>query len=54
MAYHHGKCLHIDSVDHFDGEVDDASLFGEFGNKYHSRVPARRWFITKLDRLAAR
>jgi hypothetical protein len=53
MAYPHGKCLHIDSVDHFDGEVDDASLFGAFGNEYHSRVPARRWFITKLDLLAA-
>ena len=53
MAYHRGACLKIDSADHFDGETDDESLFGAFGNEYHGRAPARRWFITKLDLLAA-
>jgi hypothetical protein len=53
MAYHHGKCVRVDNMDHLDGELDDASLFGAFGNEYHSRVPARRWLITKLDLLAA-
>ena len=53
MDYHRGVCLKIDAADHFNGEIDDDSLFGAFGNEYHGRTPARRWFITKLDLLAA-
>jgi uncharacterized protein (TIGR03437 family) len=53
MAYHNGVCPKIDASDHFNGEIDDNSLFGAFGNEYNGRAPARRWFITKLDLLLA-
>lgn len=53
LVYHHGACPAIDRTDHFDGEVDDDSLFGAFGNEYHGRTPRHRWYITKLDLLAA-
>ncbi len=53
IAYHNGLCPKIDGSDHFNGEVDDNSLFGTFGNEYNGRAPARRWFITKLDLLVA-
>jgi uncharacterized protein (TIGR03437 family) len=52
IAYH-GTCLKIDVGDHFNGEIDNDSSFGAFGNEYNGKAPARRWFITKLDLLAA-
>ncbi|HVY71455.1 MAG TPA: putative Ig domain-containing protein [Verrucomicrobiae bacterium] len=52
VAYH-GRPAHVDKTDHLDGEVDDASLRGAFGNEYHGSMPQKRWLATKLDLLAA-
>ena len=52
IAYH-GSCPKIDPSDHLSGEIDNASLKGAFGNEYFGSVPARRWWITKLDLLVA-
>jgi hypothetical protein len=52
VAYHGGPAR-IDRVDHFDGEIDNASLRGAFGYDYFGSVPRKRWLITKLDLLDA-
>ena len=52
IAYH-GSCPKITPDDHMTGERDNESLKGAFGDEYSGAVPIRRWFITKLDLLAA-
>jgi hypothetical protein len=52
VAYH-GRPVRIDRFDHFDGEIDKASLRGAFGYEYFGSVPRKRWLITKLDLLDA-
>jgi hypothetical protein len=50
FAYH-GSNPKVDAYDHFNGEIDNASMKGVFGYEYYGNVPARRWIITKLDLL---
>lgn len=52
IAYH-GAPARINNVDHFDGEIDNASLRGAFGYEYYGSMPRKRWLITKLDLLDA-
>jgi hypothetical protein len=52
IAYN-GSCPAIDTSDHLNGTVDRESHRGAFGYEYFGDVPARRWFITKLDLLVA-
>jgi hypothetical protein len=53
LAYH-GSNPNIDGFDHLNGELDNASHRGAYGYEYFGDVPARRWFITKLDLLVAK
>jgi len=51
IVSYHGTNVKIDLFDHFQGEIDNASLRGAYGNEYFGGVPSRRWLVTKLDLL---